>query len=104
MSEVFYVKSGVGEKRSFAISFANDLDSGETLSNPEIKAPSDLTISNEQVTSSQRTIAGVDTPAEQGVTFTVDFSQASVGHKEIDVFADTSAGQKVGWRISVLVE
>ena len=93
-----------GEKRQFYVTFTPDLDPSETLTSVNVTGPSDVVITNVGITTQSRTIADITTPAGQGIYFTVDMASATAGRKAIDILADTSLGQKVGWRIRVIVE
>lgn len=92
-----------GEKRAFSVTFANDLGASETLSSPAVTAPGDVIISGVAVTATELIIAKVLTPVGQGITFMVDLTSATAGWKTLDVLAQTSAGQEVGWPIRILV-
>ena len=72
----------VGETRNVAVSFAAKLDSGELLTGtPTVVevTSSDLTITNEVVSTGELTILGETVAIGQAVTFTVSGALASGG-------------------------
>ena len=83
----------VGETRNAAVSFADLLDSGESLSGTPVVAEvstSDLTISNAAVSSTSLTIQGESVAAGLAVTFRVTGGTAGQTYT-IKITANTDA-------------
>ena len=87
----------VGEVRNHAVSFADVLDAGELLTGTPTVAEqttSDLTISNEAVSTSALTINHNTVPAYEAVQFSVSDQKAATAYKiKITVSTDATPAQ-----------
>jgi len=87
-----------GGVRNVSVDFSPLLDAGENLSgSPTITNaaanPATLSISNEQISSTELTINGVAVPAARAVLFRVTRGAAAEGQYDIDILVSTTGGQ-----------